>query len=71
MLLRVELVNEQIIKLQLHTGVQCIWLANAGFIPNCKPVCLDLLILYSSCGKWELCTLGTHESLERLSLGLQ
>lgn len=46
-LLGVELVNEQITKLQFYTGVQCIWLADAGFVPNCKPACLDLLILYA------------------------
>ena len=48
MLLRVELVNEQIAKLQLYAAVQRIWLANAGFVPDRKPARLDLLILYAS-----------------------
>ena len=45
---RVELVNEQVSKLQVYTGVYRVWLADAGFVPNGIPARLGLLILYAN-----------------------
>jgi hypothetical protein len=46
MLLGVELVDEQITKLQLHIRVQHGWFADGRLVPQQEPVRLDLLFLY-------------------------
>ena len=48
MLLGVELVDEEITKLQVHTRVQYDWLADRRLVPERVPARLDLLFLYAS-----------------------